>query len=118
MTTLTTGETLPEYDDPADSAVDVAKLHAWLASERGWYANPWMGDPAAPKAIADVLAALQAVGNATLVKNATYRAMRRDSADIERLNAWLANNGKAELLVQHDGDAVAAAVTALTIGQR
>lgn len=105
--TLPTGETLPQYDGgPTDEPVDIDALWRWLIEHRP---NGWDGS-----AIRDVLAALQAVGDATLVKNQTYRMMRQDGARIERLTAWLASNGYAEVIVQHDGDPVAAAVEALT----
>lgn len=114
MTTLPTGEKLPEYDEPADDGIDMAKVQAWLVANRGVHVD-WIGDPRTIHVIRSVVEALQAVGDATLVRNATYRAMRRDGADVEKLNAWLANHDLAELLVQHDGDAVAAAITGLDL---
>ena len=111
MTTLPTGEKLPDYDDGPADGVDVAKMHAWIAARPGWY----LGDPAPDvNMIRTVLAALQAVGDATLVKNATYRAMRKDGADIERLTAHLANRGHAGLLVECDGNPVAAIIAVAT----
>lgn len=109
-----TGEKLPDYDDGPADGVDIDAMHRWLtANRRGWYAAPNMGDPPAPKAIRDVLAALQAVGDATLVKNGTYRAMRRDGTDIERLTAWLSNNDMNATLIEHDGNPVSAAIDVL-----
>lgn len=109
MTTLPTGEQLPEYDDPGEQPIDVAKLQAWMRDRQGW---------GAPDAfIRDVLTALQAVGDATLVRNATYRAMRRDGAEVERLSAWLVNHGMAHALMQADGNPVDAAITGLDAAQ-
>lgn len=98
MTTLPTGEKLPEYDDGPADGVDIDALHEWL---RLRFPNSW-GFPEhlndANRAVVErghrlligqMVAALQAVGDATLVKNGTYRLMRRDGADIERLAALL-----------------------------
>jgi hypothetical protein len=102
-----TGEKLPDYDEGPADGVDIDALHRWLlANRRGWYAAPNMGDPPAPAAIRDVLAALQAVGDATLVKNETYRAFTRDRADVERLSAYLAREGYTGPLVEHGGNPV------------
>jgi hypothetical protein len=110
VTTLPTGETLPDYDDQHPEGVDIDALWEWLIKERphGWR-NTIGRDGSA---IRDVLAALQAVGDATLVKNQTYRAMRKEGADIERLTARLANRGHAELLVEH-GTPVDAAIAVI-----
>lgn len=116
MTLLPTGETLPDYDDGPADGVDMMKLAEWLMAnrkERGWSVYPVDTDT-----VRDVLAALQAVGDATLVKNDTYRLMRRDGADIERLAAWMSNNGMALLVVEQGGNPAAAAVAALTAAQK
>lgn len=90
MTTLPTGETLPEYDDQHPEGVDIEALRTWLYARRGWGHLEGADLPGTGLGlIRDVLAALQAVGDATLVKNGTYRLMRRDGADIERLAALL-----------------------------
>ena len=114
--TLPTGETLPGYDEGPADGVDIDTVWDWLIQHRpnGWR-NTIGRDGSTIRA---VLAALQAVGDATLVKNGTYRAMRRDGADVERLGAWFANHGMSRMLVQHDGDAVSTAVTALAIAQQ
>lgn len=113
--TLPTGETLPQYDDQHPEGVDIAALWSWLIEHRP---NGWRNTIGRDgSAIRDVLAALQAVGDATLVKNGTYRAMRRDGADIERLAAWLANHGLSAALVEHGGNPVNTAITALTAAQ-
>lgn len=101
MATLPTGEQLPEYDD--EPAVNPVTLLAWL---REHASNRWAGcsspDCRACSAdghmVADVLQALQAVGGAQLVKNATYRAMVRDGRELERLGAAVARTGHADLL--------------------
>lgn len=93
--------------DAADG-LDLRILREWLVGHRPRSTGPWtMAD------ISDVITALQAVGDATLVKNSTYRAMRKDGAAIERLNAWMQNHGMAEAVVQRDGNAVEAAIDAL-----
>jgi hypothetical protein len=109
MTTLPTGETLPEYDDGPADGVDVVKMREWLVKYRSWGGSPGMNDPL----IRDVLAALQAVGDATLVKNPTYRAMRQDGMRIEHLTARLANTGRSGLLVEHGGDPVSVVLAML-----
>lgn len=120
MTTLPTGEQLPEYDD--DPMVNPDTLRVWLQSHSG---RRWgqvsldtgaevLGIPedvhAAGSAhldeyerliIADVLQALQAVGGATLVKNPTYRAMVKDRADLERIGAALIRAGRAQEMAVH-----------------
>jgi hypothetical protein len=68
--------------------------------------------------ITDVIGALLATGDATLVKNPTYRAMRRDGADVERLAAGLSKLGYTEVVVQADGNPVTAALTILEAVQR
>jgi len=111
---LPTGETLPEYDDPGEQLIDTAKLHDWLGRTYAtWNDGDLFGGLAGRQVIADVIGALQAVGNATLVTNATYRAMRRDGTEIERLSAWMANHGMAETIIQTDGNPVDAAIAAL-----
>ena len=115
MTTLPTGEKLPDYADGPADGVDLHALHRWLTARAPLR---WDSNPAAPNLehslIRDVLAALQAVGDATLVKNETYRAMRRDGVDIEHLTAHLANRGHADLLVLHGGNPVAAIIAVAT----
>lgn len=106
MTTLPTGETLPDYDDGPADGVDTRKLLDWLHEQRGWGYGPHTCMPETH--IRDVLAALQAVSDATLVKNQTYRAMRKEGADIERLAARLANRGHAARIVEHGGPVDAA----------
>jgi hypothetical protein len=107
VTTLPTGEKLPDYDDGPADGVDTHALHRWLTAR-----SPlrWDSNPAALNLehdlIRDVLAALQAVGDATLVKNGTYRMMRRDGADIEALAAYLTREGYAGPLVEHGGNPV------------
>lgn len=117
MTTLPTGETLPDYDDGPADGVDIDALWSWLVARR---ADRW--GPDAPvvikiseekSQIRDVLTALQAVGDATLIKNATYRAMRKDGADIEHLAARLANTGRSHLIIECGGP-VGAALAILT----
>jgi hypothetical protein len=115
VTTLPTGEKLPEYDDGPADGVDVTKMVEWLRDRHrsGRAMASWtFNDDAAT--VRDVLAALQAVGDATLVKNETYRAMRRDGVDIERLTAHLANRGHADLLIEHDGNPVATIIAVAT----
>ena len=123
MTMLPTGETLPEYDEgPADGPVDVLKLHAWLTEhdEVDW-SNEHIGeshnrataDRADRLRIGQVLRALQAVGDATLVKNPTYRALVKQGTDIERLAAGLHKLGQAEAVLEADGDVVTAALKAI-----
>ena len=109
--TLPTGETLPQYDDEHPEGVDLLKLNEWLVARIG---GDWTISMMDQALIREVLAALQAVGDATLVKNGTYRAMRRDGADIERLTAWLANHGLTKALVEHGGNPVDTAITAIT----
>lgn len=106
---LPAGETLPEYDDQHPEGVDVAVLHRWLVANRHWGGVVGRGYPA----VSDVLVALQAVGDATLVKNGTYRMLRRDAADVERLAAQLSRAGHSALLVEHGGNPVTAAVALL-----
>lgn len=104
MTTLPTGEKLPEYDDGPADGVDIDALHRWLA---GRFPDYWTPVNIREQAIIrEVLAALQAVGDATLVKNETYRVMRRDGADVEHLAAYLTREGYAGPLVEHGGNPV------------
>lgn len=107
---LPTGEQLPGYDDgPSDAtAASVPRIMVWLTAHRGWKVEQFA-------IIRDILDALQAVGDAQLVKNATYRLMRRDGADVERLAAWLANNNFDRAVVEADGNPVTAAITLLKI---
>jgi len=115
MTTpnLPVGEKLPEYDDGPADGIDVLKLHRWLVAHRKSGSSPRYNEAL----IREVLDALQAVGDATLVKNATYRAMRRDGARVERLAAWLANHGEHTAVLDADGDPVEGAITALVLAQ-
>ena len=112
MTTLPTGEQLPEYDD--EPTVDPATLQHWLTAN---LAQRWgresVSDPRLTSemldgmavyertVIADVLQALQAVGDAQLVKNPTYRAMIKDRADLERIGAALIRAGHAQEMAVH-----------------
>jgi hypothetical protein len=117
VTTLPTGETLPDYDDGPSDGADVVAMRHWL---RVHYPDQWDApkdaDSAArsrfeqdrARAISLVLTALKIIGDATPVKNATYRAMRRDSADIERLAARLANHGRSDLIIECGGPVGAA----------
>jgi len=103
-------EQLPEYHD--DPVVNPAVLMAWLRQQ---YPSFW--GPVEPlRAIGQVLQALQATGDATLVKNATYRSMLRDRADLERLAAHLLNGPHAAAVLEADGDPVAAAIRLLSDG--
>lgn len=106
------------YDDPADTGtgVDVGKLYTWLTEHRpGWEGRHPLGTPKIElQIVAEVLDALHAVGDATLLKNATYRALRRDVAAVERLNAWLQNHGEYAAILDKDGDAVEAAIGLLS----
>lgn len=108
---LPAGEKLPEYDDgPADGA-DLERMLQWLTEHRGWIV------PGIDRAvIREVLAALQAVGGATLVKNETYRAMRRDGTDVERLAAYLTREGYAGPLIEHDGNPVTTIIAVIGTG--
>lgn len=115
MPDLPAGETLPDYDDQHPEGVDIDALHRWLMERSP---NRW--GPDAPVIInmsderaqvRDVLAALQAVGDATLVKNGTYRALRRDAVDIERLAAGLTRLGYVAEIVEHHGSPVDTALT-------
>lgn len=117
MTTLPTGEKLPEYDDGPADGVDVEALRRWLFEHRPWAHLPGADRPGTGVGlIRDVLDALQAVGDATLVKNGTYRLMRRDGADIERLTALLSRVAPLTL-VEYGGNPVDAAIAALTPAQ-
>jgi hypothetical protein len=127
--TTPSGEPLPEYPDDERGTASPQAIHARLVRE---HADRWgdesvavsMGaafDTTAQDAsqamavyertlIADVLAALQAVGDATLVANGTYRALRRDQAELEALAAFLANGAHPESLLLADGHAADAAI--------
>lgn len=120
MTTLPTGETLPEYDEgPADGPVDIDKLRTWLAANRpdsvvGQYGpGREVASQQQRAVVRDVLAALQAVGDATLVKNPTYRALVRQGQDVERLAAGLHKLGHVEAILEADGDVVKAALATI-----
>ena len=114
MTTLPTGETLPDYDD--EPAVNLDTLQAWLQQHRPHRWATCDGPAGYDRSIiSDVVTALQAVSDATLVKNATYRAMRRDGADIERLAAALVRIGAQARIVEHNGNVVDAAVEGLDL---
>lgn len=113
MPDLPAGEKLPEYDDQHPEGIDIDALHRWLVGNRQWAGAVGRS----PHAVRDVLAALQAVGDATLVKNATYRAMRRDGADIERLAAGLTKLGYVAEIVEHHGSPVDTALTIARIAE-
>lgn len=104
---LPAGESLPEYDDEHPEGVDIEALTAWLRGHRNFR---W-GYTVDQAIIRDVLVALQAVGDATLVKNGTYRLMRRDGADIERLSAGLTRLGYAAKIIEYDGSVADAALS-------
>lgn len=110
MTTLPTGETLPEYDGGPADGVDIDAMHRWLIEHHEWGTASFGREV---KAIRAVLAALQAVGDATLVKNGTYRMLRGDARDVERLAARLTNAGHAGLLIECGGNPVTAAIALL-----
>lgn len=129
MTNLPTGEQLPDYPDD-DTPASPAKLLDWLRGRepQRWGIGAASGADGAltggkilgaspdlisavaenlgayeRQIIADVLGALAAVSDAQLVKNATYRTMARDRAELEALSAFLANHGYARELVEYDG---------------
>ena len=110
MTTLPAGETLPEYDDQHPEGVDLEALRRWLYEHRPW-SHLGMRPGTGIGLIRDVIDALQAVGDATLVKNGTYRALRRDAVDIERLAAGLTRLGYVAEIVEHHGNPVDTALT-------
>jgi len=105
---LPAGERLPEYDD--EPAVEPEALRLWLVRNlpMRWDANPF-AHHLERSLVSDVVRALQAVADAQLVKNGTYRAMARDGRDVERLAAWLANSEPITLM-EHDGNPVDAAI--------
>ena len=105
-----TGEKLPDYDDGPADGVDIDAIHRWLIEHREWGTGAFGREITA---IRSVLAALQAAGDATLIKNGTYRMMRQDGARIERLAAWLSNHGHGESVIEHAGNPVEAAINAL-----
>jgi len=110
-------EQLPQYDDEQTvTASAVLALVRQLAPGR-WPAGAAL-DQTSQQMVLDVLAALQMVGNATLVKNETYRAMRRDGQEIERLAAGLSRNGLTAFLVEHDGNPVSTALTVIEQARR
>jgi hypothetical protein len=107
---LPTGETLPQYDSPPETGgADIWQLYRWCVENAGWPATGAAGYGL----VADVIRALQTAGDATLVKNGTYRLMRRDGADVERLAAWLSNRGHADAIVGVGGNPVTAAITVI-----
>ena len=140
MSSLPTGEALPDYPDD-DTPASPAKLLEWL---RGREPKRWgIGAAAAEdgaltggkilgaspellsrvasnlgvyerQIIADVLNAVAAVSDAQLVKNGTYRAMVRDRTELEALSAYLANHGYARELVEAEGHAADAAIKVIT----
>lgn len=109
---LPAGETLPEYDDQHPEGVDIEAVHRWLVEHhRPEY---WRVQNIRERAIIrEVLTALQATGDATLIKNGTYRLLRRDARDVERLAARLTKAGYAALIVECDGNPVDAALAIL-----
>jgi len=113
---LPAGESLPEYED--ERHTDAHVIYAYLLKhvpdrwtkcdcEPGSGCSAGDGDL---QLITDVIGALLATGDATLVKNATYRAMIRDGREIERLAAGLTKAGVVELLVANDGNPVTTAL--------
>lgn len=103
-------------DDPTDSRPGetgrdpslATTLRTWLVAHRGWL-------PGHSRAlVVDVLLAVQAHHDATLVANRTFRVLKRDEASVEWLAAWLANHGKHEAVLLADGDPVNAAIELLT----
>ena len=127
MTTApsTTPDDLPQYDD--EPRVDAFKLREWLVTSLAarWgpeslVAGATMSDEqrGAVEAyerqlIVDVIGALQVVGDATIVKNPTYRALVRDQRQLEQLAATLTRYGFNDEVVRHDGNIVAAAADLL-----
>jgi len=130
MPTTPTGEPLPEYTDD-DGHVSLAALLAFLRERvpKRWGQVSLRGgeeifEPPAELRdgmrghldmyeriiVQDVLAALSAIGDATVLKNGTYRAMVRDRADLEKLAAYLTNHGHELLFLEHDGRAADAAI--------
>lgn len=125
---LPAGESLPEYEDErhTDAHVIQAYLRQHVPGKWGdaslggttpaeaLHASAEVGDHALAmyerELITDVIGALLATGDATLVKNATYRAMVRDGREIERLAAGLTKAGVVELLVANDGNPVTTAL--------
>lgn len=114
------GEQLPQYDD--EPSVSPGALLAWLRERRADLlpvpsglddVNRSKVDWAHREVVLGVLQALQAVGDATLVKNATYRAMVRDGRDIERIGAALHRIGAVGSLLEHDGDVADTAIDGL-----
>ena len=85
---LPAGETLPQYDDQHAEGIDVEAIISKVISDGriGWGMTR---TPEQRAIVTAVIRAIQAVGDATFVKNGTYRLMRRDGADIERLAALL-----------------------------
>lgn len=128
---LPPGERLPEYDD--DPQVDAYAIQAFLRRNapgkwgtgslggatpgEALHTSDEVGDHALAvyerELITDVIGALLAVGDATIVKNATYRAMVRDGREIERLAAGMSPLGLAGHLVRCDGNPVTAALATL-----
>lgn len=118
--TLPTGERLPGYED--EPQVDAFALRAWLVEHcpNRWGESTLIGKlpPDALEAsaeyerviITDVIGALLTVGRATIVKNATYRALERDRLAVETLGAGLARLGLNQQVIEADGDPVKAAV--------
>lgn len=110
------GEQLPQYDD--EPRVDPAALLAWLREHQPNAFLPGDGDRDYVDAvrcdmIRAVLQALQAAGDATLVKNSLYRAMDRDRRDIERIGATLHRIGAIGSLLEHDGNVADTAIDGL-----
>lgn len=112
-----TGEKLPSYDD--EPAVNAHTLRSWLIEhvpQRWSDAEGVIADGAEREIITDVIGALQVAGDATTVKNATYRALLRDRAAVERLAAGLTRLGLTAWVLEADGDPITAALQALADG--
>lgn len=119
---------LPQYDD--EPQVDADRLQRWLVANLptrwGERSVPDVGDAHSlqpeqramlaeyeRQIVVDVVGALLTVGDATIVKNPTYRALVRDQRQLEQLAAALTRYGFNDHVVQHDGNVVAAAVDLL-----
>jgi hypothetical protein len=133
MITTPTGEPLPEYPDDDRGPASPGQLVAWLRREvSGRWGDESMAvnmavtlqttSEAAQGAlqvyegvlVRDVLAALQAVGDATLLANGTYRALIRDSRELEALGAYIGNGPYVADLLECDGHAADAAIRIIT----
>jgi hypothetical protein len=124
---MTAPEQLPEYHD--EPRVDPVALLHWVRQHcrdlEGFTPGPGFltelgklrhDREQAAERVTPVIQALQATGDATLVKNATYRSMLRDRADLERLAAHLLNGPHAAAVLEADGDPVTAAIRLISNG--